>query len=361
MNVRPTTDIRKVHLPDISLLRKYAAEAAKFEPLSFFSNIPIDDEQRRKIKEHRSLLEEATLAAKGPTYATIVELADFFDLDGTFWKDMPSIFVADERRASNFFDRIRLDNICAPHTYYPCTCYFTSKGQGYFDHPDGPVISLYLPSVSIDSLVEEGVHFLDWFNRTGEVERNFLHPRLSYGDYDVRDDIGQIITSSNESGVLTAKFSGSNLQNQISCKIVAEALAYFTREVCGVNKSESKYEHQERINDEDIVGIPEDTPNTKLIEIMLEGGREDCYGALLEWNKVNSFRELMESHHFTRMVGSFPGGIIHLLGYGLGKALSEDIKTQEQVRDFSDRVFKTNRGLNDTLDELIDLHQLIYS
>jgi len=317
-------------------------EIARF-PKSKAARWKFDAYDIAKEKKYKSLVKDATLAAKALTYATIPLFAYQFGKNFEYLNELPEVFILTNTEA-NLMDRIiSLDYGDFPITYLPGTC-FMPKRLPFSGLPDGPQIWYESYNFDLGSVLEESFHFLQHIYTTDKIERSLRQPLENEGCYGPKNESGRIVEEKVSGNLFRAYFQPDEGNETIYRNIYYEAGAYLACSLNGYTIPPRALKN----GDSDIEQL-----YPTLFDVLISEGISKSFARLFEAEKVSSFHEMLENHPLTTLVGSFPRSLIHFIGYNLGRHATENCYTDEQVRTLGSIMLNSNSSAEKNIDDLV--------
>ncbi len=300
-------------------------------------------DQAHKILGQRDAEKEVLKRSlEDKTFETIRVLRESLGLNS---KGNPSVVVVGPRDYSWQFAMALLDPIPWPKQ----TSFFTPKGKSWpTEHPEGPVISYFLPSLkgnTLDTMVEEGVHYLQW-----QAEKTFAND-IRYPNFSGFNpsEEGRIeVEPIPGSKLLRANFRKPQKDEEYSQSIVYEAVAQAVLNLFRMRTGE--------------VPIPEDEPNMpfhRILKAFFEEGRESGYKQILDEFKVQSVDDLWKRGAFRGILTGIPwdSHLFHYIGYSLGQSITESMFSEENKDRLVKLVFSPVKDYHNKLDEMLTLRK----
>ena len=229
------------------------------------------------------------------------------------------------------------------------TSFFTSKGVEDYNHPEGPVISYFLPQFledGLNALVEECTHFLQWRSEK-TIADDIRVPNHHWHRHLRENEQGRIVVKEiPESKLVRAYFSGFKKEEQYARDMVYEGTAQTVRTLCGLDSE---------------ISLPRNRGQNRtyptLAKMFVEWGREKCYVDILRTFNIKSMEKLWKAAPMASFMGDFPSDLFHYLGYTLGEKIAEAIKTEEDKNAFVKLAFSQTTDYNKKLDDMIDFRK----
>lgn len=306
----------------------------------------------RQVDEQR---EQVRLLAKIIVHQCIDEISTTLDLGSAHRSYYPYVEVVDPMLFSQRDNECAINGLMADEYFSSSTSYFSPFGGMYIGQPAQPVISLFLPNLSEEAILEESIHYLLDFHETTRIQGAVVTAPI-LPEWRRQRIAGITECATPDSKVIQVKLNSWTDSDCFFHGILTEAVAECLRTKLGFKSLAGPgdaYQRLEALSQIEITGIPSgELP--RLIRTLVENGTDQFLATLYSFHDgVDSLKDLNMRYPFAGPLKRFPHELQHAIGYHIGAAIAERLETPESLGKFGRKVFRSNLAPQQKLEGIL--------